>query len=163
MPRRLVAVDASSLIGLSAVGAFGLLEKLFGTVLITSAVRDEVLAGEGLPGALDLEAALAIGWLRVVDVDFDEADFPKLGPGEASTLQLAMEDTRVSSVVIDEQLGRARATALNVSVTGTVGILLACKQEGHIKEISPFLQRLQESGFRLSPALIQEALAQAGE
>lgn len=163
MPGRLVAVDASSLIGLSAIGALDLLHRLFGTVVVTSAVRDEVLAGEGLPGAIELETALAAGWLRVVDVAPDEASFPKLGLGEASTLQLAMEDTRVILVVIDEQLGRAQATALNVPVTGTVGVLLAGKQEGHIEEVSSFLQRLEDSGFRLSQALLQEARAQAGE
>lgn len=163
MPGRLVAVDASSLIGLSAIGALDLLQKLFGTVVVTSAVRDEVLAGEGLPGATDLEVALATGWLGVVDIDPDEAGFPKLGPGEASTLQLATKDSRVGLVVIDEQLGRAQATALGVPVTGTVGVLLACKQEGHIEEVSAFLQRLEDSGFRLSRALVQEARAQAGE
>ena len=44
MAKRLVAADASPLIGLAAAGAFQLPRRLFGTVTVTAAVRDEVLA-----------------------------------------------------------------------------------------------------------------------
>ena len=50
MAERLVAADASPLIGLAAAGAFDLLRRLFGEVTVTNAVRDEVLAGRELPG-----------------------------------------------------------------------------------------------------------------
>jgi len=45
MAKRLVAADASPLIGLAAAGAFSLLRDLFGRVTVTEAVRDEVQAG----------------------------------------------------------------------------------------------------------------------
>ena len=124
---------------------------------------DEVGAGGDLPGAADLEAAVAAGWVRVMDVGTDGPDFPKLAAGEASILRLAMAHTGGKLVVIDEQLGRARAKALGIPITGVVGVLLASKREGHIEEISTFLQRLQRYGFRLSTALIETALAQAHE
>lgn len=102
MARRLVVVDASSLIGLSAIGAFHLLERLFGTVAVTREVWNEVMAGGGLPGAADLDAAVATGRVRVMDVQTDGADFPRLGAGEASTLRLAMAHAGAKLVVIDE-------------------------------------------------------------
>ena len=39
MAERLVAADASPLIGLAAAGAFDLLRKLFGRVTVTAEVR----------------------------------------------------------------------------------------------------------------------------
>lgn len=45
MAERLVAADASPLIGLAAAGAFDLLHRLFDRVTVTAAVRDEVIAG----------------------------------------------------------------------------------------------------------------------
>ena len=54
MDARLVAADASPLIGLAVAGGFELLHTLFGTVTVTVVVRDEVLAGGGLPGAAEL-------------------------------------------------------------------------------------------------------------
>lgn len=163
MARGLVAVDASSLIGLAAVDALDLLERLYGAVVITTAVREEVAAGEGLPGAVEIEAAIDAGWIRVVDVGSGTMDFSGLGAGEASTLWLAIAHAGQKLVVIDEQRARTRARALGISVTGVVGVLLAAKREGHIDEISSFLQGLGSSGFRLSQELIRTALSQAGE
>ena len=163
MARGLVAVDASSLIGLAAVDALDLLERLFGTVAITTAVREEVAAGAGLPGATEVEAAVAAGWIRVVDVGTGTTDFPRLGADEAATLRLAMAQAGGTLVVIDEQLARTRARALGIPVTGLVGVLLAAKREGHVAQVSSFLQRLRSSGFRLSEDLIRTALTQAGE
>ena len=51
MAERLVAADASPLIGLASAGAFELLRMLFRQVTVTGAVRDEVLAGGDLPGS----------------------------------------------------------------------------------------------------------------
>ena len=73
MDERLVAADASQLIGLAAAGAFDLLRQLFGTVTVTAVVRDEVLAGGVLPGAAELAEAVRAGWIEVVDSEADTA------------------------------------------------------------------------------------------
>ena len=163
MARRLVAVDASSLIGLSAIDAFDLLEKLYAEIAVTSAVREEVAAGEGLAGNADLEAALAAGWIRVANAGAEGPDFPGLGAGEASTLRLVVAHRGASLVVIDEQRGRAQAKAFDIPVTGVVGVLLDAKRQGHIQAISSLLERLRSSGFRLSTALVEDVLDQADE
>lgn len=51
-----------ALIGLASAGAFDLLRQLYGWVTITDIVRDEVLSGGRLPGALELKDALGAGW-----------------------------------------------------------------------------------------------------
>lgn len=65
MAERLVAADASPLIGLAAAGGFDLLRRLFGQLTITNTVRDEVLAGGDLPRAAELAAAIRDGWVQV--------------------------------------------------------------------------------------------------
>lgn len=91
MADRFVAADASPLIGLATAGAFHLLKELFGRVKVTPAVRSEVLAGGSLPGAPELAAAIASGWIEVAEAPADVAAFTDLGAGEASTLALAVE------------------------------------------------------------------------
>jgi predicted nucleic acid-binding protein len=161
--RRLVAADASPLIGLAAAGAFHLLRELFGTVTVTQAVRDEVLAGDDLPGAAELAGAISAGWIVIAPAPEDPATFPELSPGEASTLDLALEYAGESLVLIDERLGRARARALGLNVVGLAGILLASKKANLIDAVVPLLARLEEHQFRLSREVVEEILREAGE
>ena len=80
MAQRLVAADASPLIGLASAGAFDLLRELFHNVTVIAAVRDEVLAGGELPGAPELDAAIRDGWIEIVPNPRDP-EFVDLGTG----------------------------------------------------------------------------------
>ena len=163
MAERLVVADASPLIGLAAAGAFDLLRRLFDRVTVTAAVRDEVLAGGGRPGARELTEAIEAGWIEVAAVRADSEHFPDLGAGEASTLALAIESPGRCLVLMDEPLGRAHARARGIAVTGLAGVLLTAKREGFISSVRHFLERLEASNFRLSEEVIQTILEQAGE
>lgn len=77
---RRVAADASTLIGLATAGQFELLQRVFGTVDVTGAVRDEVGARKSLPGAAELESAVEGGWVSIVPVEADPI-FADLGAG----------------------------------------------------------------------------------
>lgn len=161
---RLVAVDASPLIGLAIADAFDLLRALFERVTVTEAVRDEVLAGGDRPGGPQLLAAIAEGWVEVVAAPPESAgSFPELGPGEASTLAVAMSHEGNRLVVIDERLGRARAQQLDLPVTGIVGVLLAAKRAAMVPLVRPFLERLAQHDFRIASEVVREVLAEAGE
>ena len=163
MAERPVAADASPLIGLAAAGAFELLRELFGRVTVTEAVRDEVLAGGDLPGGSELTAAIGAGWIEVTRTPTDLERYPELGAGEASTLLLAIEHGGECLVLMDDSLGRARARALNLSVTGVAGCLLAAKRGGLIESVRPVLERLADRGFWISAVVARAVLEQAGE
>ena len=163
MAERLVAADASPLIGLAAAGAFDLLRRLFGRVTVTDKVRDEVLAGGSRPGARELTEAIESGWIEVAENPAVSDQFTDLGAGEASTLALAIETRGRCLVLMDEPLGRAHARAHGVAVTGLAGVLLAAKHAGFISSVSPFFERLEASTFRLSEEVIRTTLEQAGE
>lgn len=163
MARRYVAADASPLIGLAAAGAFGLLNKLFGIVTVTVAVRDEVLAGGSLPGAVELREAIRAGWIKVARNPTGLDRFPELDVGEASTLALALRPGGEYLVLMDEPLGRARARTHGVTVTGLAGALLAAKRAGLISDVRPLFERLAQTDFRISAAIVRTVLAEAGE
>jgi predicted nucleic acid-binding protein len=163
MAQRLVAADASPLIGLAAAGAFDLLRELFGTVTVTAAVRKEVLAGKGRPGASELAAAIRAGWIEVARNPANLAAFPELDQGEASTLALVLKHGGDCLVIMDEPLGRARARALGVAVTGLAGVLLSAKRAALVPSVRPLLERAARSDFRLSDEPVRAVLEQAGE
>ena len=59
MPKRVVIADAGPLIGLARIGQLALLPRLFGTVTVTSWVRQEVLAGGDFPDTRALQEAFS--------------------------------------------------------------------------------------------------------
>ena len=163
MAKELVVSDASTLIGLAAAEAFELLRGLFGQVAVSTTVRDEVFAGGDRPGARALSSAIGDGWITVVEVGPIAADAANLDAGEASTLTLALEHRGRSLVLMDETIGRSYARALDLKVTGLVGVLLAAKHEGLVPSVRPFLERLQQGNFRLSEELVRTIIKEAGE
>ena len=162
MAQRLVAADASPLIGLASAGAFGLLRELFHKVAVTAAVRDEVLAGGGLPGAQELESAIRDGWIEVVPDRLDP-EFADLGSGESSTLAFAWNHPGACLVLMDDPLGRPHARTLGLAVTGVAGVLLTARKAGLVCGVRPFFERLERSDFRLSDEIASAILEQAGE
>ena len=163
MAQELVVCDASTLIGLASAGAFDLLRRLFGQVVVTSTVRDEVLAGGDRPGVLELSGAIKDGWIKVVRV-LSIADVAvNLDAGEASTLALAIANRDSSLVLMDETIGRSYARTRGLRVTGLVGVLLAAKRTGLVPSVGLFLERLEQSNFRLSNEFVLAILEEAGE
>ena len=158
-----VAVDASPLIGLALVGSLTLLRDLFGTVTVTRAVRDEIMAGSGRPGMLEVDAAMREGWVRVAPTPMSTWQFRDLGAGEASTIALALEHGGRARVLMDDALGRERAAALGLVLSGTADVLADAKRAGRIEAVKPLADRLARRGFTLPAEALRRALAAADE
>jgi predicted nucleic acid-binding protein len=155
------------LIGLAAAGIFESLRPLFDTVTITRIVRDEIMAGRGLPGAEELSAAMREGWIRVAPAPLETWRFAELGAGEASTLALALEraESGLENVLLlmDDGLGRAQAEALGLEIADLPRVLLALKRAGLIDAVRPIFERLARRRFIVPERSIEQALAEAGE
>lgn len=160
---RLVAADASPLIGLAAAGCLNLLHTLFGMVVVSRAVVDEVRAGDGRPGAAELIAAMRAGWIRAAPTPMATWRLSGLDPGEASTLALACEHAGPALVLMDDTLGRERAAELGIEVFDVADVLLAAKRERLVDRIGPLLKRLHRKGFTLPEHRRRAALAAAAE
>ena len=162
----LVVCDSTPLIYLARLGHFDLLRQLHELVLIPQAVWNEVaVRGAQFVEGTAVQVAVKAGWMRVatpvghLQVSQSEAD--DLDPGEEEALQLAVE--RDAMIAIGESHGRDVAKRLGLRVTGTVGILVRARHEGLIQALAPELARLRRTTFRLSEAIVREALASVGE
>jgi predicted nucleic acid-binding protein len=159
---RFVAADASPLIGLASAGAFHVLRELFGTVMITRLVKDEVARGADLPGARELDDALRTGWIRVAPTPLQTWRFTELDAGEASTLALA-SGHEGALVLMDDVRGRAQAVALGLEVLDVADVLLAAKRAGFVAAVRPLVARLTKRGFTLREDARLALLRAAGE
>jgi len=70
-----------------------------------------------------------------------------LGKGEAEAIILAKEKNTL--LIIDDKDGRRMAANMEVSVTGTVGLLKLAAEDGEI-DLKKTLDDLIASGFRLN-------------
>ena len=85
-----------------------------------------------------------------------------LDEGESEVIVLALE-VKASLVLLDDREARLQAKRLGLRVTGTLGVLLRAKKLGLIKSLRDELNKLKETGFRISKSLEEEILNAAGE
>jgi predicted nucleic acid-binding protein len=85
-----------------------------------------------------------------------------MGAGEREVLALALE-AEDPLVILDDSLARRFAQRLNLSLTGTLGLLLKAKQRGRIESVEPYLDHLESLRFRLDPSTRRSVLALAQE
>ena len=162
-----VVADSSPVIYLTRLGLFNMLRTLHDEVIVPLAVWNEiVIGGAGFPESEVLQRAVADGWIEVrspvESVTSLGSGSAHLGAGEIQAIQLARET--LATLVTDESEARAFAEQLGVRVTGTVGLLIRARNEGHVPELRPVLDRLlTETNFRMSDQLYRAALNLAGE
>ncbi|MGB8643782.1 MAG: DUF3368 domain-containing protein [Anaerolineae bacterium] len=156
-----VVANAGPLIALARIGKLDLLPALYGYLLIPPAVQQETTREPELAGSAELSSA---NWLHVTRVK-NNAEVQRLqfwlDPGESEAIVLAQEQN--ATLLMDERRGRAIAATLGLNVTGTVGILLAAKTQGHVPVVIPLLDALITAGVRISPRLYEQATQLAGE
>ena len=159
--KRHVIADAGPLIALARLERLDLLQRLFGTVLVTGWVADEVLAGGDFPVELqDLTNPDSQAQCR------DLMNLHQIDMGEASAMVLAQHlasQGDAAVLLMDDFRGRSAAQHSGFSLIGTTGLLLLGKQVGAIVAVKPCLLALREHGYFLSDRLIASALEQAGE
>jgi predicted nucleic acid-binding protein len=159
----IVLSDTSPLIGLAIAGCFEALRDLFGTVCITDSVRKEVTARGQLPGASEVKRGIRNRWIRRLPDMRGKVAFPTLGAVEMTTLHAAVRLGPPCIVLLDDAVARAGARTLDITMTGTVGILLTARRQKLIPAVRPCIARLTASGFRMSPGVVRAILDEAGE
>lgn len=142
---KLVIADASCLIGLENMKEVELLRDLYQQVFATPEVAEEV--GDSLPDWVQLRSSS--NNLLIDDLT------TKLEIGEATSIALAL-DIPESILIIDEKKGRRTAIELGIAITGTFGILKNAIDLDLIKEPNTLIERLENSGFRISETLRSE-------
>jgi hypothetical protein len=155
-------VDTGPLVYLAQLNRLTLLRDLY-ACYIPPGVLDEIRvwtyeARHTILSAVD-------GWLIVqpiYDTSLRDHLLPQIDLGEAEVVALAVE-LGISRVLLDDQDARRSARLYGLKPMGTLGLLLEAKRHDLLLEIKPEIERLSQTNFYFSDALIQEILREAGE
>jgi uncharacterized protein len=161
-----VISNTSPLLNLAIIDHLFLLPQQFGQIYIPVAVFTELKISEDLPGSSALATAINDGWLVTQPVknsalvNLLRRD---LHQGESEAIALAIELV-ADKILLDEKEARQAARALDLNITGILGILLRGWHEGTIPSIKIVVERLQqEANFWIAPTLLTQILEESGE
>jgi uncharacterized protein len=152
----IVVSDTTAVTTLLKAGTQGLLQELFGSVIIPQAVWDELHAFHPQLPNFVLLRPIAMTDARLPQLS-------QLGRGEAEAITLAKE-ANADLLLTDDLKARRVASGLGVKVIGVLGLLIRAKQRGHIASLREAIGTLEtRGGLYLSDAVKAEALRLAGE
>ena len=141
-----VYVDTSSLIILNKINALDLLNKIYSNVIITNYIQLEL--NEAIPSWINVELTYNIDQSFLKNFN--------LGLGETSIIINAIKNN--GFLIIDDLKARKIATTLSLRFTGSIGILIIAKELKLIDSVKYYLEKIQETNFRLSDVLINKVL-----
>ena len=151
----IVVADTSPLRYLILIGHADLLPRIYGEVVISQAVLDE-LTHVNAPPAVQSFVSSRPAWMKLRHLikPVESILTAYLDLGESESIQLA-EQLNANLMLIDERKGRMVAKQRGLNVIGTLGVLTQAEKHGWI-DLDVALEKLQDEGFRLSPILIDK-------
>lgn len=156
---RKVIVNTTPLIALANTDRLEILHKLYGTILVPQAVMDEIISEPAK------QRVRSSSWIKIEEIkDQAQKDYfrARLHAGEVEVMILAREQ-KADLVIMDDDAAKKTAKFLGLNVTGTLGVLLKAKKEGHLDKVEPVLNELICDGFFISDTVRRYALREAGE
>lgn len=157
-----VVSNASPVIIFARSGLLPLIEGLFGEILVSAEVYQEMTAPTK-PGIEAIRKAKSIKKLEVKDPNRFLAS-KAYGVSTADTTVIALaKEHGATLVLIDDKRLRRLAKETGLPVAGSGGILLKAKEEGLITEVKSALDLLIKHGARIGEPLYRRILTLAGE
>lgn len=151
----IVVADASPLNYLILIGQVDLLQHMYGRVVVPAGVARELASG-GSPEAVRTWIDTFPDWIEVRRVDVPaDAGLDGVDEGEAEAIVLAEGLRPDVLLIIDDRDGRREAARRGIATTGTLGVLNDAAGRGLI-DLVVALDRLAETTFRISPALLRD-------
>lgn len=150
----IVVSDTTPLISLLKIGRIGLLEKLFGQVMIPQAVYNELTVDERFKQEAEqieqspfiiVKAVKNAGAVNVLK------RATGLDQGESEAIVLT-DELNADLLLMDEAKGRTVSREMGISIMGTIGILMAAYEENELtsKEAKECIDLLQRTGRHIS-------------
>ncbi len=143
-----VASNTGPIIHLAQIGGLELIKELFGGVLITLAVKAEVVdeGRKGIhPDVILIENAIKEGWIKVIKSGEVGGELTRFGlhNAEAGLIYHAFNE-KMDLVLLDDDAAREVARTFGLKVKGSVGIIIEAFRKGKIskKRASTMLDEL---------------------
>lgn len=159
-----IVINTGPILALIAgLGNLDVLKLMYDQVIVSYEVCKEIEAGGitgfGLKEFNEAEFLIKIQKPLIIQPYLQNS----LDLGEASVIQTAI-DQKITTVCIDEALGRRAARLSGLSLTGSLGIIIRAKKNGHIlPSLRQVTSQMQTQGIYLSDKLIAFTLRQIGE
>lgn len=158
----IIVSDTTPLMTLLKCNQLELLNKMYGTVLIPSAVYSELTNNPLYED--EAEIIRNCDFLEVHEIS-DKArvqmlqNTTGLDLGETEAIVLA-ENTKADLLLMDEVMGRMVAKEMGFTIAGAIGILIAAKTEGLLSsdEIKTVVELIRESGQHIGESLLKKLL-----
>ena len=129
-----------------------LLHRLYGEVYTTIEVAVEF--GDTLPDWVIISKVANLHYQEILELQIDK--------GEASAIALAIE-MEDATIVLDDYKARKVAEKLGLDITGSLGVIVKAKLRGLITSVKPILAKIKQTNFRLSAAIEDIVIKEAGE
>jgi predicted nucleic acid-binding protein len=158
--QRVLVTNTTPLIALTAAtGGLDVLRALYDRVVVPFEVAAEVRVGG--PQDFGVDAFQVAGdWLdlQAAPVTLQPWLQNSLDKGEAAVIQTAL-DQGLPLVCIDEAAGRRVARLCELTVTGSIGILIKARSQGFPLDMPVALERMRRHGIWLSERVVRFALS----
>jgi predicted nucleic acid-binding protein len=152
----IVVSDTTALTTLIKSGFDWMLPRLFGEILIPSAVADELLQFHPTLPAWCIVRAATLSPL--LDHLREAVDL-----GEAEAIALAHE-LQANLVLLDDKKGRRQAEAIGLSCLALPGVLVAAKRQGLIPSVAAAFETIAMQGrYRVADSAALILLRSVGE
>lgn len=131
-----------------------MLPKLLVSIVIPNAVWRE-LSSAGAPDEVKKWVATDPGWVYIKSPTSID-DTIRLGIGEIEAISLAIA-VEADLLLADDRKARIAAIDRGLTVAGTINVLEAAARRG-IVDLARAFHSLQQTNFRITPALLTEIL-----
>lgn len=149
-----VVADTSPINYLLQTGNVDLLPRLYGQVVLPTAVHNELLDRGSLDVVREWAGALP-AWISVQAPTTAPESVSGLHRGEIDAIALA-EELHAGLVLMDDAAGVRYARERGITITGTLGVLVEAAQNGWL-QIDAALSKLKDTDFRATPGLYERA------
>ena len=150
-------LNASPLIILAKAGYLDLVPKLLSPVVIPRAVATEISTGPPNDPAVRFLARRS--WLSVVDLvpALSPLATWRLGPRESEVLEYARRNSGTVAV-LDDKAARRAARALQIPLTGTLGLVVAAVRMNLLPSLSAAIDAVRACGLYVDSATVSRLL-----
>ncbi len=155
-------VNASPIISLAKIDRIHLLSELCDEVVIPQGVADEIDLGGYTDSAVIWLQQFGQAFIQPAPVIDSKIASWDLGVGESQVLSWIINHPGYEAI-IDDLAARKAAKILQIPVRGTLAVIVLAKQMGYISSVKQDLENLVQVGLRISPTVLAQAIALAGE
>ena len=151
-------LNASPVIVLARAGFLDFVPKLVSSPVIPRAVATEIKAAPTDDPAANFLAQPS--WLSVIDLNpaLSPLAIWRLGQGESEVLEYACRNPGTVAV-LDDKAARRSASALQIPVVGTLGLLLAARRNRLLDSLEKAIDRVRACGLFVDPATVAKVIA----